>query len=292
LLDHFLASNDLDAQDHLASLIARYGTEAILPQILEELDRHVGLWACDIQNPILAYVLRVDPAAARPRLEKAVAARGDNYTACRHTLFQMVSELHYSPELEEVGIQGLDDKDTEVAMTAATMLGRYGSAAAESALWKRYESWCVRWTGKEEQLDLSFADRLNERLYQRGLGENLMRALATGQSWLSDQTRLRRLLQVTTVPKMRKDLEGYLKAWEAPAFTIDLHNSSQYFSGRVAQYELNSMKALKDKLSQFPPGTRLVFGQLRDETSENQLSELRSFLESHKMIILDEKPTP
>src|SRR5262249_11753653 len=124
------------------------------------------------------------------------------------------------------------------------------------------------------------------------LGENLLRALATGQSWLSDQTRLRRLLQVTTVPKMRKDLEGYLKAWDAPAFTIDLHNSSQYFSGRVAQYELNSMKALKDKLSQFPPGTRFVFGNLQDETAENLAKELRGFLESHEMIILDQKPGP
>ena len=38
------------------------------------------------------------------------------------------------PELEEIGIQSPDDLYPQVAMTAATMLGNFGSPASESSL--------------------------------------------------------------------------------------------------------------------------------------------------------------
>jgi len=77
LAQHFAASDDSDGLSHLASLIARYATAAILPQITEKLDSKIGKWACDIQDPILAYLLRVNPTIARPRIDQAIAARGE-----------------------------------------------------------------------------------------------------------------------------------------------------------------------------------------------------------------------
>ncbi|MDQ3666525.1 MAG: hypothetical protein M3410_08085 [Acidobacteriota bacterium] len=62
--------------------------------------------------------------SARPRIEKAIAARGEEFSACNHDLFQIVSEIQYDPLLEEIGIKSLDDPDPQVAMTAATMLGK------------------------------------------------------------------------------------------------------------------------------------------------------------------------
>lgn len=58
LAEHFAASDDLDGSSHLASLIARYATAEILPRITERLDLKIGKWACAIQDPILAYLLR------------------------------------------------------------------------------------------------------------------------------------------------------------------------------------------------------------------------------------------
>src|SRR5262249_1327421 len=147
LAEHFVASEDLDGKSNLASLIARYASEAILPQIMEELDPKIGKCACDIQNPILAYILRVSPESARPRIEKAIAVRGEEFSACNHELFQALSEIHYDAILEEIGIKSLDDPDPEVAATAATMLGKFGSPAAEAALLRRYESWTEQWSG-------------------------------------------------------------------------------------------------------------------------------------------------
>lgn len=214
LAEHFLASDDLDGGSNLASLIARYATDAILPQITEELDSKIGKWACAIQNPILAYVLRVSPESARPRLEKAIAVRGKEFSACNHDLFQVVSEIHYDPILEDIAIKSLDDPDPEVAATAATMLGKFGSPAAESALWQRYTSWSEQWTGRESQLERMFADGLDDKVYQLGLGQSLMEALATGKGWAMDKTKLQRLSQLTKVPRLQQQLAGYLKTLE------------------------------------------------------------------------------
>ncbi len=258
LAQHFAASDDSDGLSHLASLIARYATAAILPQITEKLDSKIGKWACDIQDPILAYLLRVNPTIARPRIEQAIAARGEGFSACNHGLFQTISEIRYDPVLEEIGIQSLDDPDPEVAMTAAKMLGRFGSPAAESALWKRYASWSAQWVGHESQLDVTLADGVNEKVYQVGLGHNLMQALATGKSWLSDKSKLQRLSQLTSVRPIEQQLGGYLKIWEDQPLTIFLdHGSSPVgFHAQVAQYEFQSMDGLKEKLIQFPSETK------------------------------------
>lgn len=123
LAENFAASDDFDGTAHLASLIARYATAAILPQIIEQVDPRIGKWACAIQNPMLAYLLRVNPAIARPRIERAIAAR--EFSRCNGELFQIVSEIHYDPVLEELGIQSLDDPDPQVVGTAARMLGKF-----------------------------------------------------------------------------------------------------------------------------------------------------------------------
>jgi hypothetical protein len=293
LAEHFAASDDLDGSSHLASLIARYATAAILPQITEKLDQKIGKWACDIQDPILAYLLRVNPEIARPRIEQAIAARGQEFTACNHGLLQSISEIRYDPVLEEIGIQSLDDPDPQVAMTAATMLGRFGSPAAESALWQRYASWGAQWVGHESELDVSFAEGRNEKLYQVGLGHNLMQALATGKSWLSDKSKLQRLSQLTRVRSIEQQLDGYLKIWEDQPLTIFLdHGSSPVgFHAQVTQYESQSMDGLKEKLIQFPSETKffLSISPVDSPVNDKNLAEVRTFLSSHGLLVAGEK---
>jgi hypothetical protein len=285
LAEHFAASRDFDGSANLASLIARYATAAILPQITEKLDRKIGKWACDIQGPILAYVLRVNPTIARPRIEQAIAARGQKFTACNHELFQAISEIRYDPVLEEIGIQSLDDPDPEVAMTAATMLGHFGSPAAEPALWQRFASWSAQWSGRESQLDRTFADGTDERVFQLGLGQNLMQALATGKSWLSDKTRLQRLSQLTKVPRIQQQLDTYLRSWDDEPVTISIDPPRYGFHARVAQYEFQSMDALKEKLTQFPAKTKffLFVSPVESPANDQTPVELRTFLSSHGM---------
>jgi hypothetical protein len=293
LAEHFTASKDFGGSSHLASLIARYATAAILPQITEKLDPKIGKLACAIQDPILAYLLRVNPAIARPRIQQAIASRGEEFSACNTSLFQTIAEIRYDLVLEEIGIQSLDDPDPQVAMTAATMLGKFGSPATESALWQRYASWNAKLAGRESQLDLTRGKDLDEKVYQLGLGQNLMQALATGKSWMSDKIRLQRLSQQTKVRRIQQQLDRYLKMWEDPVLTISFeHGSEPYpFHAQVAQYEFQSMDALKEKLAQFPSGTTFFFSKSRAAASANDLTvaELRTFLSSHGMSVAEEK---
>jgi len=290
LAEHFAATEDLDGSSNLASLIARYATDAILPQVIEKLDPKIGKWACDIQNPILGYVLRVSSASARPLIEKAIAARGAGFSACNQELFQIISEIHYDPLLEEIGIKSLDDSDPGVAMTAATMLGKFGSPAAEPALLERYQSWSEQWTGRETELDRTFADKLNDNAYQLGLGQNLAQALATGRMWLSDKAALQRLAQQTKVRGVRQQLEGYVKLWDDEPLTISIDPSSFGFHGRVVQYEFQSIDPLKKKLAQFPSGTRFALTISTTESSASETAaELRNFLVTHGMSVAAER---
>jgi hypothetical protein len=293
LAQHLTASEDFEGSSNLASLIARYASEAILPQVTAKLDPSIGKWACAIQDPLLAYILRVSPALARPRIEEAVAARGKDFSACNHGLFQSISEIQYDPTLEDIGIRSLDDPDPQVAETAATMLGKFGSPAAESALWQRYASWSAEWAGRESELDLTFAEHSDDRIYQLGLGYNLMQALATATSWLSDESKLQRLAQLTRVRRVHEQLDGYMKIWRDPPLTISFnHNSPPLgFDARVAQYEFHSMDTLKEKLTQFPSGTKFLLSTPPIESSANgqSLAELRAFLSGHGMAVAGEK---
>jgi len=173
------------------------------------------------------------------------------------------------------------------------MLGNYGSPAAESALWQRYVSWNEQLTGRESQLERMFADGIDENVYQLGLGQNLTQALATSPAWLSDKNKLQRLLQQTKVPRIQQQLEGYLKIWENQPLTIVLDPGSSHveFHARLAQYEFHSMEALKAKLTQFPSDTKIYLVAASGESSANDqiFIELRTFLNSHRLLLAGEK---
>lgn len=287
LAEHFAALDDLDGKANLASLIARYATDAILPQVMAELDRHVGRWACAIQSPILAYVLRVSPASAGPLIERAIAARGDGFSACNHELFQKVSEIHYDPLLDELAVNSLDDPDPVVVAAAANMLGKFGSPDAEAALRKRYTDWSEQWTGREAELDKNFAIEIDDKAYQIGLGQSLVQALASGRSWLTDKPALQRLAEQTKVRAVRQLVDNYLKPWNDEPLSIFL-DSSFSFHASVVQYQFDSLDDLKEKLTQFPSGTRFAITLPPAESSPNETAaELRNFLTAHGMSVVN-----
>ncbi|HZI48265.1 MAG TPA: HEAT repeat domain-containing protein [Pyrinomonadaceae bacterium] len=287
LAENFRAAEDYEGKSNLASLIARYATDAILPQVIEQLDPMIGKWACNIQTPLLAYVLRVSPESAGSLIKKAIAARGKGFSACNHELFQVVSEIHYDPILEDVAIESLNDSDPEVAGGAATLLGKFGSPAAQPALLKRYESWSEQWTGRERELERIFADGLNaQTTYQLTLGLNLARALASGSSWLTDGAELQNLARETKVRRVRQELETYIKLWQGEPVPILIDSSATDFHARVVQYEFQSLDALKEKLAHFPSGTRFTVETSTTESSASEtVAELRKFLLSHGMTV-------
>jgi hypothetical protein len=289
LAEHFAASDGLPQSARLASLIARYATDAILPVVLAKVDPLLGKWACAIQAPILAYTLRVRAPLARPRIEQALAARGDGFSGCYRDLLSSIADIHYDPILEELAVQGLDDRDPRLASTSATLLGRFGSPRAESVLLEHYRSWTEKWAGREAELNPAFADR-GPRTEEIEVGSSLLRALTTGTSWLTNRTKLQSLLADTKGARLRSTLESYVGIWNSPPFVITARLSGG-FDAHVAQYEFRSIDALEGKLAQFPPGTSFLLRISGSESPAERAFDaaLRTFLGDHEMIVVASK---
>jgi hypothetical protein len=273
LAEHFRGDEDFETASNFASLIARYGTREILPQILQKLDAKVGHWASDIENPLLGYVLRMDPEAARPRIEKALAARAKGDNGYDQQVFQQIAAIHYDPILEQLAIRALDNSNHAVASSAASLLSAYGSNAAKTALWQRFEKWCRRWAGRERQVNVKAvaAEYVQEGgMNELYFGESLVGAIAQGQSWLTDEPELRRLRAMSKVPSIEHSIDLWLEKWRSLPLSLGILSCGPandappsdawqmaQFNARVVQYEhLDSLGELKEKLSQFPPGTK------------------------------------
>jgi hypothetical protein len=286
LAEHFAAEPESYAAENLASLLQRYATAAVLPQVLPVVDEHVGKWACAVQAPALAYLLRVDPAAARPRLEAAIAARGDGYSACNHSLLMEVGALRPDPFLEELAVRSLEDEDPQVAGSAAAFLGRYGTAAAEEPLWARLTRWSEKWRGREGDFRDVSGDE-EARLWQRNLGTNLVQALANGKSWLADAEKLNRLRQLAVGRDMQQQLDSMLSNWDKGPRPISFYRHRDQLHFRLLQYEADSLKGLEEKLAQFPPGSEFIFvGGSPPEDGEQVFKELTEFLTRRGMKLL------
>lgn len=276
IAQNFLSTDDFEIESNLASLLFRYADRSVMPEVLAKAGELVGDWACEPQNETLAYVLKFDPADARPLIERAIEARGPGHSACRHMVFTDIGKLQPSPILEELAVASLNDPDPQVAMDAATYLGEHGSATAEQALWTRYEQWSQTWAGRESELRFVFG-RQNPHVWDAGLGEALGQALATGVGWLADQSVLSRIQELAVGKNMRSEIGRDLQFWSARTLAMN-YIPSVPPSFSVAQYNFDSMDALKTKLKEFPRGTRLFLPPASAAASPDELAAIKQIL--------------
>jgi hypothetical protein len=293
LAEH-LAAEKLDEASNVTALIWRYATSAIVPDVIKQLDPHIGKAPCDCQNALLAFLLRVDPSLARPRIERAILARGKQFNACNQMLLTDISGRNYYPVLEEIAVNTLDDPDPLVVADAATMLGQFGSAAAESKLLRRYESWTKRWNPHAAELNFAgLKDVVGGKADQLRLGHALFDALATGHSWLTDQVKLRHLAEITKAPIRSYRFDQYFKVWSEKHLVLSIdscgQNSLRRFEARLGQYELNSIDRLKEKLLQFPKGTEFTLSLPFDKAHQECIDDVRQFLTNHGLSVIEEQ---
>ncbi|HEU4390998.1 MAG TPA: hypothetical protein VFV34_24545 [Blastocatellia bacterium] len=256
LADRFSAEPDHYVAANLASLLHRYATDSVLPQVLPVVDKNVGKWACAIQAPILSYLLRVSPAIAKPRIEAAMAARGEGYSACNRSL--LMDLVEQDAMLDEIAVASLDDADAEVAASAATFLGNYGTASTRTGLRERLVRWNSEWRGRADELR-SIPAETNPNQWQRNLGSNLIRTLAAAKSWVTDDGELRSLRQLAVDPDSVRELEIMIAQWDKKPWAISYNQSGTRPDFNVLQYDLNSIETLEEKLAQFPTGSSFTW---------------------------------
>jgi hypothetical protein len=290
LADHLTQEGGKPEQT--ASLISRYATAAIEPAVTGYLDERLGKWACAIQAPLLAYLLRVDPPGAVSPLEKAVAARGKGFSACNHSLFTDIAELHNGPALEDLALRSLADGDPQVVGNAASYLGRYGSTAAEVTLWIHMTAWSRRWKGRESELRYVYGEEVTPAIYEDGAGSAMISALATGQGWLTDETKLNRLLELSVGQNQREQVEQCLKLWRTRPREIQFSYGTQE-QFQLAQYSMRSRQMAIEKLSQFPRGTEFLWvGGMAWDGEDNAFDEISKAVTSRGITLTRRSQPP
>ena len=200
----------------ISELIERYATAQILPRVRAVFDAAgVGRWACSSQAALLAYFLRVDPSVGGEYLNKVLAARGLNQSGCYSSTFRDVPPLHMSKEVEDAATASLDDEDAEVASQAALVLGQYGGADAEKALWQRLEKWHEANESRSEEIREQYPgvpSRGAPALSGEVLIEQALRnALANGRAWVMDPEKLKRLRELCLTEQGRSEVDEMLR---------------------------------------------------------------------------------
>jgi hypothetical protein len=252
ILAKFSVHNDTSVDSWL---IERYATARPLPRLKTIYEGARGKWACEPQAALLRYFLRVDPDYGIAEISDALKER--QFTGCYKMVFADFGDTLRMPRVEKIAITALNDPSPEVAANAAGALGKYGSAKVEPVLWERLRKFHEEWGDKSDQL--RYRPGLSQELEAEGMLEySLIHAIANGQAWLCGPDKLQRLGELVTSQR-KQEVEGIIKEWQNGQFflnmnwwpTGELDYTVAYFSG-------HGMDQLKEKLAQFPSGTRFV----------------------------------
>jgi hypothetical protein len=281
-LEHLNADDEYDTLGSYATLVERYATDAIFPRVKAAFENRIGKLACAVQTPLLAYFLRVDIAFGLEALKQALAARKD--TGCYRSELANVAQLYWHPEMEQLALAHLDDRNAEVIAQAATVLGEHGSAASEQFLWDAMERWHERYNGRESQLRADM--KKNDALVDPSMVESyLLRAVGAARAWLTDAQGLKKLRELCVTEQGQQQAAQMLDQWGTNiVITFSLEDDGVE-SASIAQYQLPTLAALKDKLAQFPRGTTFTWNPIYGEgkAGARVFTELQAYLNEHGM---------
>ena len=299
--------HDLYDAELAAALVARYGSAAIYDRVRKVYGDKGGSWACDLQASMLAYFVRHDPKKGGQLVKQALDAR--EHTGCYRTVLSTVARVHMTAELERIAIERLDDENLEIAGDAVRLLRRYGSAAAEQVLWRRFEKWHAAW--KDRVGELKVVDKGQQTDPHVLFEYSLVSALAYRKYGLTGPAKLERLRSLCLTKPNQTRVDYLLNGWREPvAIRFSAGTESEFPSAIppamsfrsppandtwwAAQYTVQSLAGLKKLLARFPTGTTLSFptGMLTDAQAEERLfRELEQHLASHGLKLV-KSPRP
>jgi hypothetical protein len=296
--------DDLGDAELATALVARYGSAAIYDRVREVYGDKGGYWACSLQDAMLAYFMRHNPEEGRELVNQALDAR--EHTGCYSSTLSDIAEIHMTAALEKIAVERLDDKELDVVENALRTLRRFGSAAAEQPLWRKFERWHATWKSRVAELtDDGPVLQTDSPVY---IERSLIRALAEGESWMADPPKLKRLRALSLTRRGRAQVDRLLDKWREPiAISFNSGSQSEFPSAReriyrgrpdndywyVAQYSAESLAGLKKLLARFPKGTTFSFptGMLTDAEAEQRLfRELQQHVAAHGLELVRAPP--
>jgi hypothetical protein len=299
---NFVALNSAGDLVRSATLLRRYTTRATLPAVLPFIDQHLAEWPCAVQIPVLAYLLKVSPDDARPRVERVLEKVSPPYCP-RGEFFPSLGFVEASPVLDSLAA-GQVENGTPLAADAAEYLGKYGSASMKPMVWEQLSCWHKKYAEGGAELRMAGQKNTQEDWKLYNLDSRLLRAYVNAQGWTlspEDVDRLSKLMgdknkdglactfscgnQVSVAPA-----PGHYSIYgriSDPVFPvedgIDYLMPMEPFQYSVNQYQCRDLKALEQKLLQFPVGSTFSVahtGDLRD--GKGNWTDISAFLTSHR----------
>jgi hypothetical protein len=261
-------------------LLSRYGTPAILPRIKSVMqDPEWSSWR-DVESPVIAYCLRVDPAFGTVELEKALTRNTKN--GGNKSVLKSVSELYFSPELEAAAIRHLDDPDLEIVHLSVEILGKHGSAEAEAPLLKRFQKWHDEWTDRADQLQIHWPSNDSAFDDVRMLESAFRAALTNATSWVADAKTLKLIQSLCLTDSERDQVQILISEAHSIRLSYFQEVAGNKWSLEIARFQTSSLDAAMNKLAQFPKGTVFEWypfdGGRPDEQQKFVLKQLKGYL--------------
>ncbi len=114
------ATKDEEDLNLILPAIDRYGTAALLPEVISVYQPNEGQWACELQNAALRFWIRMDRPAGLDALARALDARKE--TGCYHTVLKEVLISHWGTDALPLVTKSLSDPDPQVVESAIKVL--------------------------------------------------------------------------------------------------------------------------------------------------------------------------
>ena len=263
-----------------ARLVGRYATVAILPRVQAVYEKQAGRWACDIEDGLVTYFLRVAPDYGLER----VRAKGGR---CMPESVKAVVAAGRWSGVEPAIIARLDEPDVNAVRDAAEILAQYGGAKAQRDLFRRLRAFHKQWADREAELVLAPGtprDVSDAVSFEFGLVE----ALGHAQAWLLDNDRVTELERLT-LGSERQNVERW--HWHSPVgINLTLRFDGEVLADINGQFNTTGLAALEAKLVQYPSGT--VFQLNAFGAPERLVAATRAIHEtaSHYGLVVEDQP--
>jgi hypothetical protein len=269
--------------DTTAELIERYATGAIAGAVQSYLDeKGLGQLGGQVEPNLIAYLLRIQPDVGAQKLRAALAVR--NGSGWYKYMLRDVAQRTPSAVIQPIAIDALSDTDPEVVQSAVQALALIGDEHAKAALFERLGEWRTRWMGRER--DMFWIPGDGPITDDRYLGDELIRAIATGAGWLLTEEDQRQLLRSAVTENQKQQAKQFVDGAKNRPIEITIINAgSLHVQIIVAQYNYESMELVKGKLSQFPARTSFLLQSIPPGSAETRsaVAEIESFLAQHGM---------
>lgn len=277
---NFVALSAPEELIRTATLLHRYTTRPTLPIVLPFIDQHLTEWPCNVQIPVLAYLLKVSPEEARPRVEQVLHKVRSPYCP-RGEFFPSLGYMEASPELDAIAAKKVE-VGTPLAADAVMYLGRFGGAAMKPVVWEQLSRWHNRYieSGAKQRMATPPSKPDDWQLYN--MDSRLLDAYTRAQGWTlspEDVRNLRKLLgdketaglacafscgsqeSVGPAPGNFNIYRKFNDPVYPPESRIDYLMPTEPYHYGVNQYQCADLKSLEQKLLQFPAGSTFSVAQ-------------------------------